>query len=90
MLTQIVAILVLRTDSVGGASSKPAAPLVALSIAGAVVACALVFSPIGAVIDFAVPPLAWVGWLVAILAGYALCVRFVRDHYARSTATVPL
>lgn len=79
MLTQILAIHLLRTS---GSGSAPSMPLITLSFAGAAVASLLVFTTAGTIVDFAVPPLIWLPWLAAILAGYALCARFARNHLA--------
>ena len=78
MLTQILAIHLLRTERVG--SSRASGVLIALSAAGAIVALVLAFTPAGAVVDFAIPPLMWLGYLAAIMAGYALLVLLARKR----------
>ncbi len=85
MLTQILALLVLRREIVAERANPPALPLMALSIAGALLALALVFTPVGAVVDFAIPPLAWLGWLAAIMVGYGLVANLAKKLYLRGS-----
>ncbi|RVU97731.1 magnesium-translocating P-type ATPase [Coriobacteriales bacterium OH1046] len=85
MLTQILALLVLRREIVAERANPPALPLMALSIAGALLALVLVFTPVGAVVDFAIPPLAWLGWLAAIMVGYGLVANLAKKLYLRGS-----
>lgn len=86
MLTQILALHVLRRETAGTNANPPAFPLVALSVAGAVLALALVFTPLGETVDFAIPPRAWLGWLAAIMGGYGLVADLARKLYLRNRA----
>ena len=82
IITQLIAIFLLRTDAFS--RDCPAAlPLVTLSLAGAAFAALLSFSQVGALVDFAIPPFAWIGWLAAILAAYSAIVLLAKHFYIR-------
>ena len=86
MLTQIVALHVLRRETAGTNANPPAFPLAVLSVAGAVLALVLVFTPLGELVGFAIPPRAWLSWLAAIMGGYGLVANLARKLYLGNSA----
>ena len=83
LLSQTMIVYMLRTEKIPFLQSRPSAPV--LLATGAVIALgiAIPFTPFGASIGMAPLPLAYFGWLVAILASYALLMQAMKTWYMR-------
>lgn len=77
MLTQVLAIHLVRTRKRPFVESRASQQLTLSGIIAAAVAVAVPFSPVGVALDMAALPPAFFGWLLAIVAGYAGMVLLV-------------
>ena len=81
MVTQVLAVHMLRTERVPFLESRAAWQITALGIMGIVVAAIMCCTPLGYVIDLAVLPARAVVAVVLVAAAYAACVLLVRKAY---------
>jgi Mg2+-importing ATPase len=81
MVTQVLAVHMLRTERVPFLESRAAWQITALGIMGIVVAAIMCCTPLGYVIDLAVLPVRAVVAVVLVAAAYAACVLLVRKAY---------
>ena len=81
MVTQVLAVHLLRTERVPFVESRASWQIVALGLAGIVVAALMCMTPLGYVIDLAVLPVAAVGALALVAVAYVACVLLVRRVY---------
>ena len=81
MVTQVLAVHMLRTERVPFLESRAAWQITALGIMGIVVAAIMCCTPLGYVIDLAVLPVRAVVTVVLVAAAYAACVLLVRKAY---------
>ncbi len=81
MVTQVLAVHLLRTDRKPFLESHAAPLLMVLGFAGVVVAAVMCLAPVGYVIDLAPLPVAALGALAAIVVGYVACVLVARRLY---------
>ncbi len=82
-LSQILIVHMIRTGKLPFLQSRASAPLVASTLSVAIVAIVLVFTSIARGLDLATLPLAFVPWLVLLLAGYCVMTQLVKGWYIR-------
>ena len=83
MVTQVLAVHLLRTERIPFVQSRPAWQISVLGALGVAVAAFMCLTPAGYVLDLAVLPLRFAGVIVLIALGYAGCVLIVREAYMK-------
>ena len=78
MVTQMLAVHLLRTDHVPFVESRASWQICALGVAGIAVAVIMCCTPLGYVIDLAVLPIESVALLALVALAYGACVLLVR------------
>lgn len=81
MMTQVLAVHLLRTERVPFLESHAAWQITVLGLVGIIVATFMCLSPAGHVIDLAILPLSAVGAVILVTLGYVICVLLVRRAY---------
>ena len=81
MMTQVLAVHLLRTEHVPFLESRAAWQISLLGVLGIIVAAFMCLTPAGHVIDLAVLPVPVVGIIVLVAAAYAASVLIVRRAY---------
>ena len=81
MVTQVLAVHLLRTEKMPFVESHASWQICALGLAGIAVAAFMCLTPAGYVIDLAVLPLSAVGAIALVAVGYAVSVLLVRRAY---------
>lgn len=81
MLTQVLAVHLLRTDHMPFLESRASWQITLLGICGIVVAAIMCLTSVGHVIDLTVLPPASAGLMVLIAAAYATCMLLARKIY---------
>ncbi len=82
-VSQVVVIHMIRTSKVPFLQSKPSAPLLLSTGLVAVLALVVGFSGLAVGIDMAALPLAFLPWLVLLLAGYCFSAQLVKQLYIK-------
>ncbi|MEQ0564520.1 magnesium-translocating P-type ATPase [Amycolatopsis sp. NEAU-NG30] len=80
LLSQLLVVLVLRARTRG---TRPARPVLAAAAAAGLTGLLLPVSPLAGLVRMTPLPAAYLLWLAAILAGYALAAQLVKRRYAR-------
>lgn len=83
VLSQTLIVHMIRTRRVPFIQSRPAWPLVAMTLMGICVGITLPFSPLAGYLQLQALPLAYFPWLVAILAGYMILTQCVKGIFYR-------
>ncbi|WP_433690317.1 magnesium-translocating P-type ATPase [Kosakonia cowanii] len=83
VLSQTLIVHMIRTRRVPFIQSRPAWPLVAMTLMGICVGIALPFSPLAGYLQLQALPLGYFPWLVAILAGYMILTQCVKGIFYR-------
>ena len=82
-VSQVLVIHMIRTAKIPFLQSNPSMPLFLSTFIVAVVALVTGFTDVAIGLDMHRLPLAFIPWLVVILAGYLLCVQLVKKMYVR-------
>jgi Mg2+-importing ATPase len=82
-LSQILVVHMIRTQKVPFIQSRAAWPLELSSLLVALGALVLVFTPFTMGLDFAVLPLSYLPWLLALLIGYCLFTQVIKGWYVK-------
>ncbi len=80
-LSQVLVIHMIRTAKIPFLQSKPSLPLCASTALVALVALVVGFTGLASGLDMMPLPIRFAPWLGAILAGYLLCVQFIKRIY---------
>jgi Mg2+-importing ATPase len=83
LLSQTLAVFLLRSRALPFAGSRPAAPLIVAGVLVAGAALWLPASPLAGALQMRALPLAWFGWLAALLLAYAACVEAMKHLFSR-------
>jgi Mg2+-importing ATPase len=81
MITQVLAVQLLRTEHIPFIESRSSWQIMALGVAGIAVAAFMCLTPAGRIIDLAILPLWTVGVILAVVVAYAASVMLVRRAY---------
>jgi len=82
-VSQVLVIHMIRTAKIPFLKSRPSLPLFLTTFLVAAVALATGFTGLAVGLDMQRLPLAFLPWLLAILAGYLVCVQLVKRAYVR-------
>ena len=83
LLSQTLAVLLLRSRGWPFVQSRPAAPLLGAAAMVAAVAVALPAAPLAAPLQMQSLPGVWFGWLVGLMLAYALSLQAMKHHFLR-------
>lgn len=83
-LSQILVVHMIRTEKIPFAQSRPAAFLMATTLLFSALTLGIGFSGFAAYLDMAALPLAFLPWLLLLLAGYCLGVQLIKRFYKRA------
>ena len=83
ILSQITVFHFLRTKRMPFIQSRASLPLVLSTVAVGAAAVALPFTAFGAALGFAAPPVSYLGWLVGIIAVYAIITQMAKTIYIK-------
>jgi len=82
-VSQVLVIHMIRTAKIPFLKSRPSLPLFLTTFLVAAVALVTGFTGLAVGLDMQRLPLAFLPWLLAILAGYLVCVQLVKRAYVR-------
>jgi Mg2+-importing ATPase len=83
LFTQMLVIQVLRTEKIPFLQSRASWQVLLSAFALLAVGVAITYTPLGHDIGFCSIPLAFYGWLVAVLIAYCILTQFVKKWYIR-------
>ena len=83
LLTQTLIVHMIRTPKVPFVQSRPAWPLLGMTLAVMAIGIFLPMGPLAEYFSLQALPLAYFGWLAAILLGYATAVTVLKRVYIR-------
>lgn len=83
LLSQTLIVYMIRTQKIPFIQSLPSKPVLVLTLAAAAVGVALPFTIAGAAIGLKALPLAYFGWLMAILVAYAATAQIAKTWFIR-------
>ena len=83
LLSQTLAVFLLRSRAMTFVRSRPAAPLLAAGVLVAGAALWLPGSPLAGALQMHAMPAAWFGWLAALLLAYAASVEAMKHLFSR-------
>jgi len=82
-LSQILIVHMIRTGKLPFIKSRASLPLVLSSLVVGLIAIALVFSSVAKGLDLATLPLAYIPWLILLLAGYCAATQLFKVVYVK-------
>ena len=83
LLTQTLIVHMLRTPQLAFLASRAAWPLLGMTLAVMAIGIFLPMGPFAGYFKLVPLPLAYFGWLAAILVGYALLTSWMKQYYIR-------
>ncbi len=83
LLSQTLIVYMIRTQRIPFVQSLPSRPVLILTMFASAVGVALPFTTAGSAIGFQPLPIAYFGWLVAILVSYAVVAQLAKVWYVR-------
>lgn len=81
--TQVLILHLLRSASFPFIGSRPAAPVLAVTLCGVLLLTGLPFTALGGALGLTVMPAGYFGFLAAAVVGYLLCVSAAKARYLR-------
>jgi Mg2+-importing ATPase len=82
-VSQVLVIHMIRTEKLPFIQSVPSLPLLISTCIVAALALGIGFSGFGVGFDMRPLPLIFIPWLVALLAGYLICVQILKKVYIK-------
>ncbi|WP_374244183.1 magnesium-translocating P-type ATPase [Zoogloea sp.] len=83
LLSQTLAVHMIRTRRLPFVESRPALPLAAMTAATVLTGIAIAMGPLAAYFKLQALPVGYFGWLAAILLGYAVLIQAMKRWYGR-------
>ena len=83
MWTQVLILHLLRTRKIPLFQSKPSCPVMLITMLGILIFTLLTFTPIGQLIGLTSLPLAYFGFLIAVVVLYLLLVTLAKSWYVK-------
>ena len=83
LLSQTLAVHMIRTRRLPIVESRPALPLAAMTAATVLTGIAIAMGPLAAYFKLQALPAGYFGWLAAILLGYAVLIQAMKHWYSR-------
>ncbi|HEU5048104.1 MAG TPA: magnesium-translocating P-type ATPase [Rickettsiales bacterium] len=83
LLSQTLVVHMIRTQKIPFFQSRAALPVITLTLVIMAIGIYIPFSPLGESLRLASLPLAYFGWLVAILLGYCIVTQTVKTWYVK-------
>ena len=87
LLSQTLIVHMIRTTKLPFIESRAAGPVLAMTGLVMAVGLALPFTPVGAYLGMQALPGAFMGWLAAVLVGYAVLTQLIKRVYIRRFST---